>query len=221
MTDADAHMAAALQRFFRTVPPQSPPVQIAPRVQPGVLASVAPDSYPVFSRSWSMPSRDTFAIRPIGDFVRRYVAKSRVSVDPFARNNRLATWTNDIDPTTTADFHMDAEAFLDHLKSRSVKCDLALFDPPYSPRQISECYRAARLPCNMRETQNGRLYRRVRDALLGILTADATVLSFGWNSAGMGLGRGFRISEVMVCCHGAAHNDTICLAEVRAVSVSG
>lgn len=37
------------------------------------------------------------------------------------------------------------------------------------------------------------------------------VLSFGWNSAGMG--DGFRHLELLLVAHGGAHNDTICLAE--------
>lgn len=39
-----------------------------------------------FSRVWAMPSRDTFSVPPIGDFVRRYLSVAEVPVDPFARN---------------------------------------------------------------------------------------------------------------------------------------
>jgi hypothetical protein len=42
-----------------------------------------------FSRAWAMPTADTFDCKPIGEFVRRYL--QGVSVDPFARNKRLAT----------------------------------------------------------------------------------------------------------------------------------
>jgi len=48
-----------------------------------------------------------------------------------------------------------------------------------------------------------------------LLTQDAVVLSFGWNSAGMGVKRGFELVECLICCHGSAHNDTICIAERR------
>ncbi len=65
----------------------------------------------------------------------------------------------------------------------------------------------------MKETQNAALYARVRNAIKPLLTPGAIVLSFGWNSAGMGLGRGFELIELMTVCHGAAHNDTICIAE--------
>lgn len=162
-----------------------------------------------------MPSSDTFTVRPIGDFVRRYLTESKLSIDPFARNNSWANYTNDIDPSTSAGYHMDAEAFLKLMSSLGMdgQVDLAILDPPYSPRQISECYRSAGLPVGKTGTQNAALMSRVRTALLPLLASSATVLSFGWNSAGMG--KGFEPIEYMLVAHGGAHNDTICLAERR------
>ncbi len=170
---------------------------------------------PSLSRVWAMPSADTFSVPPIGDFVRKYLDDAIESCDPFARNKRWATHTNDLNPKTEAEHHMDAEDFLRLLVTRGVKCDVAIMDPPYSPRQISECYKEAGLTVGMKETQNAALYARVKAALMEVLTDDAVVLSFGWNSAGMGLKHGFEIVEVLMVCHGAAHNDTICLAERR------
>ena len=171
---------------------------------------------PKFSRVWAMPNKDTFSVKPIAEFVNRYLAKSHVSVDPFAMNSRLATYTNDLNPETSAQCHMDAEAFLSQLfHAHNVKADLVIFDPPYSPRQISECYKSIGMEVGMKETQNAALYARVKKAIVPILTDDAIVLSFGWNSAGMGIGLGFEQIEIINVCHGAAHNDTICVAERR------
>ena len=168
-----------------------------------------------FSRVWAMPSHDTFSVKPIGDFVRRYLAESECSVDPFARNKRWATYTNDLNPKTEAEHHMDAEKFLLMLAAQGVKADLIIFDPPYSPRQISECYKSVGLEVGMKETQSALLYQRVRDAIVPVATEDAIVLSFGWNTVGMGKRHGYEQIEIMLCCHGGAHNDTICLAERR------
>lgn len=38
-----------------------------------------------FSRAWAMPDRNTFSIKPIGEFVKRYMDESLISVDPFTR----------------------------------------------------------------------------------------------------------------------------------------
>ena len=165
------------------------------------------------SRVWAMPNRRTFAVPPIAAFIARHLRG--VSVDPFAGNTSLATWRNDLNPTTAAPHHVDAEAFVHHLHRQGVRADTLIFDPPYSPRQITECYHSAGLAIGMTETQNGALYARVRDAALSILAPDATVLSFGWNSAGMGTKRGFAMTEILLVAHGGAHNDTICVAERR------
>lgn len=160
-----------------------------------------------------MPSRDTFSIPPIREFVERYARAAKLSVDPFARNSQIAKLRNDLNPNTEAEHHLDAETFLAQVDRGS--CDLALLDPPYSPRQITECYAEAGLKAGMKDTQNAALYARIRDALMPCLTADAVVLSFGWNSSGMGRDRGFELIETLLVCHGSAHNDTICIAERR------
>ena len=160
-----------------------------------------------------MPNKDTFSVPPIGAFVKGYLAQSSVSVDPFARNKAWATYTNDLNPNTSAQRHLDAEEFLHQLAAEGVRADLIILDPPYSPRQISECYAEAGRKAGMKDTQNSVLYKRVRDAALPLVADAGIVLSFGWSSTGMGAARGFEIVEVLLCCHGGAHNDTICMAE--------
>jgi hypothetical protein len=157
-----------------------------------------------------MPNAETFSIKPIGEFVQAYLACSKVSVDPFARNRDWATYTNDINPKTTASSHQDAETFLAGL---AVQADLGFFDPPYSPRQVSEHYKDAGLQVTGEDTQNGRLYKRVRDAMDLVIAPGGVVLSFGWQSVGMGIGRGYELIETMLVAHGGGHNDTICIAE--------
>lgn len=167
----------------------------------------------IFSRKWAMPNADTFSVAPIGEFVRRYLDAATVSVDPFARNKRWATHTNDLNPETAAEFHLDAEVFCQMLRADGVSPDLVIFDPPYSPRQISECYKGVGREVGMKETQSALLYKRVRDALDPMVSPGGIVLSFGWNSVGMGVTRGYELVEVLLVCHGGAHNDTICIAE--------
>lgn len=167
----------------------------------------------LFSRCFAMPNAETFSIKPIGEFVARYLERANYSVDPFARNKRWATYTNDLDPTTTAQWHVDAQTFLEGLAKAGVQIDLGIFDPPYSPRQISECYKSVGLTVGMKETQNGALYKRVRDSLDKITAPGGIVLSFGWNSAGMGIKRGYELLEILLVAHGGGHNDTICVAE--------
>lgn len=163
------------------------------------------------SRVWAMPSLNTFDCKPIAEFVRRYI--QGVSIDPFSRNKRWATYTNDINPNTEAEYHMDAENFLNMLgdDNKVIKADCIILDPPYSPRQISECYAAAGIKAGMKDTQNAALYARVRRAAFALCKPGTIVLSFGWNSAGMG--KQFERLETLLVAHGGAHNDTICVAD--------
>ena len=171
----------------------------------------------VFSRTWAMPNPNTFSVKPIGEFVQRYLKASNLSVDPFARDKRWATYTNDLNPSTQAEYHMEAREFLRKLKKEDVVVDLVIFDPPYSPRQVSECYRSAGLKATMVDTQDGRMVRECRDTLQELTVAEAVCLSFGWNTNGMGKRRGWEITEIMLVSHGGRHNDTICIAERRVV----
>lgn len=158
-----------------------------------------------------MPSADTFDVKPIGEFVKKYL--HGISVDPFARNKRWATHTNDLNPNTAAEHHMDAVEFLSMLADNGVLADCIIFDPPYSPRQITECYAEAGLTATMADTQSGRFKADCRRQIRRLVRHGGIVLSFGWNSIEQG--PEFCIEEIMLICHGGDHNDTICMAERR------
>ena len=162
-----------------------------------------------------MPNPNTFSIPPIAGFLERWVTGR--SVDPFARSSHMATITNDLNPETVAMFHLDAEDFCALMLAQGERFDSVIFDPPYSPRQISECYQAVGRPVGAKETQNARLYRAVRDGLDQLLAPGGMALSFGWNSAGFGKKRGYEILEILLVAHGGAHNDTICVAERKQI----
>jgi len=160
-----------------------------------------------------MPSADTFSVKPIREFVLRYLTED--SCDPFARNCELARDRNDLNPETKAQSHMEAREWLASLVESGKRYSSVLFDPPYSPRQISEVYQSCGLKVGMEETQSAKLYSACRDHIARMVPVGGHVLSFGWNSVGMGINRGFEIVEILLVCHGGAHNDTICLAERR------
>lgn len=166
-----------------------------------------------FSRVWAMPSANTFEIKPIGEFVKKYLNNSKISVDPFARNCNLATHTNDLNPSTSAQYHLEAEEFCKILTQKNIKADLMILDWPYSPRQVKECYDSIGRKMQMEDGQSARLKKIWRLVALPLLDKDSIVLSFGWNTCGMGKTLGFEIIEILLCCHGGDHSDTICVAE--------
>jgi hypothetical protein len=173
-----------------------------------------------FERVWAMPESDTFDCPPIHTLVKRYLRQSRVSIDPFARNKGWATHTNDLNPQTSAEYHLDVCDFLQQLKSQGVKADLVLFDPPYSPRQIKECYDGIGL--KMGEMDAFRTHwKPERDLIHDILEIGGIVISLGWNSIGMGKKRGYAVQDILMVCHGPGHNDTLCIVERKQVYQSG
>lgn len=166
-----------------------------------------------FSRAWSMPSPDTFGMVPVGDLLDRWIGSQMEVVDPFARNSKWGTLTNDLNPKTDALHHMPAEDFCTMLAGRRISADAVLFDPPYSPRQIAEVYQQIGRQVTTRDTQNARLYREVKDGLANILNVGGIAICCGWNSAGFGTARGFELIEILLVAHGGAHNDTIVTVE--------
>jgi len=108
---------------------------------------------------------------------------------------------------------MDAIDFLVMLKTQNVMADVVTCDPPYSPRQVKECYDSIGHKMEQGDVLLGAVRNRLKSAIVEILNPGATVLTFGWNSTGMGLHCGFEIVEILLVCHGSDHNDTICMAE--------
>ena len=168
---------------------------------------------PRFTVEWSMPNRWTFQIPCIGAFVARNLHGLKCVVDPFAGQSGFATHRNDI-----AISKRDSREWLDELITQGIQADGVLFDPPYSPRQISECYKEAGLPVGMKDTQNAVLYADIRQRLDQVLKPGGIALCFGWQSSGFG--KRYATEEIMLVQHGGAHNDTICVAQRKPVTAT-
>jgi hypothetical protein len=157
-----------------------------------------------------MPNKNTFSIKPIKDMILRY--KFGLSIDPFANSNNLATITNDISSEYETDYNMDAIDFLKTFKNGTV--DTVLFDPPYSPRQVSECYKSVGGTVNMQTTQSS-FWANLKKEICRITKTGSVVVSCGWNSGGIGKSNGFKIIEILLVPHGGWHNDTIITVETK------
>lgn len=158
-----------------------------------------------------MPNKNTFEIKPIKKLIARYLVRGLV-VDPFANRNKIANITNDLDEQYDTDYHLDAIDFLKMFKNNSV--DMILYDPPYSPRQVSECYRNLNKTVNVQTTQ-AAYWSNQKKEIGRIIKTNGTVISFGWNSGGIGKKYGFEIKEILLVAHGGWHNDTICTVEKK------
>ena len=158
------------------------------------------------NRKWAMPSSKTFSIKPIAELIDKYNVDGCVSIDPFANDSKIAMITNDIDTQYDTDYNMDATDFLKMFEDESV--DLVLYDPPYSVRQISECYRKLGMSVNMQTTQ-ASYWTKQKKEIARILRKGGHCITCGWNSGGIGSSNGFEIQEILLVAHGGWHNDTI------------
>lgn len=167
------------------------------------------------NRAWSMPNSKTFTIKPIAELIERYISgmdDRAIIVDPFANNSKYGNITNDLNPECNATHHMDATEFLCLLENKSA--DMVLYDPPYSPRQVSECYKKFGRTVNMQTTQAS--YWAKQKEQIGRITKDGgIVITCGWNSGGIGRKYGFEIQEILLVARGGWHNDTIVTVEKK------
>lgn len=162
-------------------------------------------------RVWAMPNKNTFDVKPIHNLIAEEMSDG-LWIDPFANRNKLAAVTNDLNPEFDTDYHMDALDFLKLFDDSSV--DGVLYDPPYSPRQVSECYKGFGREVTS-ETTSATFWMRHKREIGRIVKPGGKVLTFGWSSGGIGRKYGFAISRILLVAHGGWHNDTICTVEVK------
>ena len=164
----------------------------------------------VINREWAMPNSNTFDIKCIKRLIYKYNSNSIFSIDPFSNKNKIATITNDLDTSMGSTYSLDAIDFLKMFDNNSV--DLVLYDPPYSPRQVSECYKKLGKTVNMETTQSS-FWGNMKKEIARIVKPNGIVISFGWNTNGIGKTKGFDIIEILLVSHGGNHNDTLCTVE--------
>ena len=167
----------------------------------------------IINRAWDMPNKLTFSIPSISKFLTRSLMplNGKIIIDPFAnRNHGFATKYNDINPNNYGS-NLDALEFLKSFDDCSVDC--VLFDPPYSLRQLKECYEGIGKSLTHYDTTS--YFTDVKNEISRVVKPGGMVISFGWNSVGIGKQNGFEIKEILLVSHGGHHNDTIVTLEVN------
>lgn len=164
-------------------------------------------------RVWSMPSKNTFDIKPINALITEEMTDG-LWIDPFANKNKMVTITNDLNPEFDTDYHLDALDFLKMFDDNSV--DGVLYDPPFSARQTAECYKNFGMEVTQ-ETTRASFWGNHKKEISRIVKVGGKVITFGWNSGGIGQKYGFEIQRILLVPHGGWHNDTICVVETKVV----
>ncbi len=164
----------------------------------------------IINRVWAMPNKWTFQIKPIAELLARYVDDGKGWIDPFAGMYSPAEFTNDLNPEAKAKYHLDALDFLKQLKGEYKG---VLFDPPYSPRQVKESYNSVGRHMEQNDALLGYKRGQYKSLISPLILPNGVAISCGWNTVGMGKRLGFKITEILLVCHGSDHNDTIVTVE--------
>lgn len=143
-----------------------------------------------------MPNKKTFQIKPIKELLSMEIPTRSKILDPFPFK-----------------YKEDATVMLNKLSDATY--NYAVFDPPYSPRQLKECYKGK----GEFDTKSST-WSNWKDLLSKKVKVNGKIISFGWNSQGMGINRGFEIKRILLVSHGGMHNDTICVVEKKIKSKS-
>jgi len=125
-----------------------------------------------------------------------------VVIDPFARNCGWATLTNDIDPTTRAEFHMDALDFLKTCLTSSA--EFVIFDPPFSARQAAQKYESGHV--NVYATPG--YVKSCMNEIVRILKPGGTLMKLGFNSTRHD--PSLEATHLYYINSGGNHNDVCC-----------
>ena len=162
-----------------------------------------------FTRSFGMQTKDTLRCKEAFSVVRKYLEGKKV-IDPFARDCEFAyPYTNDINPETKAQDHLDVEEYLnywlgffDESTSNDDLFDGAIYDPPFSDRQTKEAYQQT---TNL-YTLGGKILR-IERSLGDLIVPGGYVVKFGYNSNFSH--KAFECVEIKLVRYGGSINDMI------------
>jgi len=138
-----------------------------------------------------MPNKNTFTIKPIKELIEKYNASKGLDLFPYP-------------------YQKDVLELLKEHQDESN--EIVLFDPPYSPRQLKECYESRG---EVLHDTKSSVWSNWKDETARVIKPGGICLSFGWSSQGLGKNRGFKIIEILLVAHGGNHNDTICVVEKK------
>lgn len=168
-------------------------------------------------RKWEMPNSQTFKIKSIRDLILKYIKEEDIVIDPFANEHSIKNElhckqyiSNDLDTKYNTDYNLEAKEFMKMFEDNSV--DVVLFDPPYSGRQVKECYTKLKRTVTMNDT-NSSYFAEFKKEIARILKPNGICISCCWNTNGIGKKYGFEAIEILDVAHGSSHNDTLVTVE--------
>lgn len=146
-------------------------------------------------RVWAMPSKNTFNMPPVAKLIAEESRDCYTVIDPFPYQSKK-----------------DVFEYLEEFEDESV--DLALVDPPYTKRQVSEHYREQGVEVSGWHTSSGWT-AKVKREVARVIKPHGKSITFGYNTNGLGKVNGMRIYRILICPSGGDHYDLLCTCEKK------
>ena len=163
--------------------------------------------------NYTLPNKWTFEIPEIKRYLEDVCAGKKV-LFPYAGKTRIKSCkysrTIDINPDVLPDIVGDNKDVLLEMVASKVKYDIIVLDPPFSHFQSHATYKL--------DGKKHIIMTIVRDCCDKLLRPKGLIITFGFNSVGMGKKRGYKKRELHVFCHGGNRNDTLMLVEQKVQS---
>ena len=140
-------------------------------------------------------------------------------LDPFARNQRLATITNDLNPEFSTSYNLEANDFLELMLEEygPNSVDMILFDPPYNATLLKEHYDDIGAKLELWQCQNP--WGRAKSAARSLLKVGGYYMQLGYYSKGLNskteFKNGFKLIDGCLLSGSSLKNDIIVIVEQK------
>lgn len=167
----------------------------------------------IINRTWAMPNKETFKIKPIRELLQRYVGGGANWMDFFARKARIAQFTNDINPRYKTNWNKDALVLAKEFPDN--RFTGLVLDWPYSLNQNKTLYQDFGKGHFCVRPDSMVYWKLFKAQCARITQPGGIVITFAWSSMGIGKKRGFEMLEILMVPHGGSRNDTIVTVEKK------
>lgn len=145
-------------------------------------------------------------------------------IDPFAERNlegikKLCQITNSLNKNYPSTINMDPYAFLRLFKDESVHG--VVFNPPMTPNEASIYYKEHTGTSKGTNCSNSKWWSDMKNEIARILKAKGKCITFGKNSVGLGLNRGFKATEIRVISYKDDYSLIIVVEEKDSNTIQG
>lgn len=159
-----------------------------------------------------MPNKWTFEIKPVKEYLQATTLFG-YTLFPFAGKTRILDSPThlhiDINPDMNPDILGDSRDVLKTFVEDYRRFNTIVLDPPFS------FFQAVRTYGNKKMSD----ISYIKDLCNQLLLPRGKVISFGFNSTGMGKKRGYIKQELHIFNHGGNHNDMMMLVERKRLSL--